>query len=164
MIISALEKFVVITKFRYLPAQINDKKICPFIDAYNFNHENAIKNIPTDLTVAEFAEYLTNDKKFDAEILRDFADWLNFDLNTIVEKLFGTIFYNERELDVISDRAANKTLGSIGKKFGLTRERVRQFESRVIQRFEKSYFTCRHNIFCCVYAMNDGKEIITFDD
>lgn len=164
LIISALEKFIVITKFRYLPAQIIDKKICPFIDAYNFNHENAIKNISKDLTVAEFAEYLTNDKKFDAEILRDFADWLNFDLNTVVEKFFWKIFYKERELDVISDRADNKTLGSIGKKFGLTRERVRQIESTVTKRFEKSCFIYRHNIFCCVYAMNDGKKIITFDD
>ncbi|MBR5913417.1 MAG: hypothetical protein IKZ58_03500 [Selenomonadaceae bacterium] len=164
LIISALEKFIIVIKFRHLPAQISAKKIIPFIDAYNFNHNHQIRNISPDITVSEFAEYLTNINNFNSGIFRDFADWLNFDLNTIVEKLFKAIFKNERELNVIFGRADNKTLDEIGKDFGLTRERVRQIEAKTIKKFEKIYWAYSHNIFLCVYAMSGGKKIINFDD
>ncbi len=159
LIISAFEKFIATTKFRYLPAQIRDKKISPFIEAYNFNHSKPIKNVSPDLTVAEFAEHLP-----DICGLRDFADWINFDLKSVAEKLLTATFNNHREFEVILGRADNKTLEEIGKNFGLTRERVRQIEFNATKRFKTAYKLSPENIFGCIYAMSNGKKIIIFDD
>lgn len=164
LIISALEKFVISTKFRYLPAQIKDKKISPFIEAYNFNHSHKINGISPDITVSEFAERISDIDNFNAETMRDFAEWLNFDLNATLKKIFLSIFKNRRELDIILGRSENKTLDEIGKNYGLTRERVRQIESKAVKKFHRLYCHDSHNVFLCVYAMNNGKKIIPYDD
>lgn len=158
-----LEKIV--PKLREISAQIGNKNIRPFIEAYKFNHNQYLKIPEIELTIIDFAEYLTkNFDEFDAKILIDFIDWLNFDLNSFVENLFAVTARNEIQFTVILGRANDKTLAEIGKKFGLTRERVRQIEKKVTTKILNSCYKDVHNILFYLYALSGGNKILTFDD
>ena len=167
--VDALKNFLASVKFTdkicKLPAQILNKNIRPFIEAYNFNRNEKLKIPEPELTVTEFADYLAkNFADFDEKILNDFIDWLNFDINSVAEKLFAMTAKNKNEFAITLMRAEGKTLDVIGKRFSLTRERVRQIEKRFTDKFIKNFSSIWHNIFWCMYAFNGGKNFLTFDD
>lgn len=67
-------------------------------------------------------------------------------------------------MTVILERANGKTLADIGKILRLTRERIRQIETKVILSFVKNYRKELHQIFLHMHAISGGKKILTFDD
>ena len=63
--------------------------------------------------------------------------WCQYDLDTDFDYFFVKQLKSERELQIISQRAERKTLDEIGKSMDITRERVRQIESKVRERFDR---------------------------
>jgi len=64
-----------------------------------------------------------------------FAKWCKFDVLDEINQFFEMSMKNDRELEVVCQRAERKTLEMIGQSFGVTRERIRQIESKVGKRF-----------------------------
>lgn len=155
-------KITVAKKFFNLPEEIKNKKLLPFITAYNFGGNDLLEKFSADLKVKDFSKYL--EENFDSLKIDDvekFLKWLHFDLNSKVEKIITGIFKDERELMVIYERSTGKTLQEVGKIFNITRERVRQIEAKTVKKFLKSGIK---NIFVFMYALTEGKNAIVLDD
>lgn len=78
-----------------------------------------------------------NAAKFSAhdQCFSRFIKWCKFDVLDEINRFFKLSMKNDRELEVVCQRAERKTLEMIGKSFGVTRERIRQIESKVGNRF-----------------------------
>ena len=61
--------------------------------------------------------------------------WCQYNLDEDMNHFFVEQMKNDRELQVITNRANRKTLDEIGKTMDVTRERIRQIESKVKRRF-----------------------------
>lgn len=92
--------------------------------------------------------------------------WCEFDLCTDFNHFFGDMRKSDRELQVIRGRSEGKTLEVIGSSMGITRERVRQIEKKIIRRFDSWQ---KHNrvLFKIFLDMNEktslsSMEIINF--
>ena len=149
------------TKIFSLPEKIKNAKMLPFIQAYNLKGNNLPENVPSDLLVKNFGEYQEIFTPLDLKI---FLSWLNFDINSAVEKIFTEIFANEREISMIQARITRKTLQEIGDKFDLSRERIRQIESKILKRFLKYYFLEMKDFLIFVYAFSGAKNTIKLED
>ena len=145
-------------KISALPQNIQTKKLLPFAQAYNL-----AENIPAELSVADFPKFLEiSFAPYKAEVIKNFVEWLNFDLNSIIKKIFDKIFSDERKLKILLARNDGKTLQEIGIELNMTRERVRQIEARIINKFFIFYSHSAHDIFYFMRALNDGQNILNF--
>ena len=168
LIISAFEKFsdlvMIKSAFHNLPEEFRDKRVRPFLLACSLEKNNLFVVLPENLTVAELPEYLVeNSLAFQADELKNFSNELNFDVRDYAQKVVPTLFKNERELEIVRRRAGGATLEQVGKEFGVTRERVRQMESKPIVRFNN----CRADLkkfFYFIHALTDEKFLLTLDD
>lgn len=88
-----------------------------------------------------------------------FLTWCKFDLPAEVDQIFKEVFSTLRVQTVIKGRANNLTLNEIGGQLGVTRERVRQIESKAKSRFESRLHQTK--IMSKIYADQNGKSIIT---
>lgn len=177
VIIDSLEKFSVPImkkiflrddipkKIFTLPEKIKNKKLLPFVRAYNLSGGNLSENISSDLFVRDFPKYLENNfEVFEIEEIRNFIRRLKFDVNSAVRKIFSGIFKNEREFIIFHERSIGKTLQEIGSKFGVTRQRVRQIESGIVKKFLDRHLNEWEKIFVFLYALNGGENILTLND
>ena len=73
--------------------------------------------------------------------------------------MIGKLYKNNRESEVIDNRANGNTLDATGKAFGVTRERIRQIEKNVTRRFESLLNSNR--IILKIFAERNGDEILT---
>jgi hypothetical protein len=64
-----------------------------------------------------------------------FIKWLNEDKVSAIQNKFRHIFKTERDEGIIKTRAGGATLEATGQEFGITRERVRQIERKVLVKF-----------------------------
>ncbi len=155
----AIEKF-----FSELPDEIKNKKVRFYLPACDLTESNSFTALPEDLTVANFpAHFADNPSKFDAEELKIFAAAMYFDVKAFTKKFFADLFKSKREFDMIILRAEKSTLVSIGKNFGVTRERIRQVELKSIKKFLNKQNAVK-KIICFMYALTDGKSFITPND
>ena len=168
LIIAAFEKFsaAVSTKklFRYLPNDFKNKRARPFLLACSLKDANFFIDLPDDLTLAQLPEYLIeNSIDFSVDSLKAFANALHFDVKACAKKIVSALFKDEREFNIVYRRADRGTLEEIGKNFGVTRERVRQIESKSVERFMKRRVAAK-KIFYFIHALTDGKFLLTLDD
>jgi len=70
-----------------------------------------------------------------ASPLITFIKWLNDDKVLAIQNEFKQIFKTERDEGIIKMRATGATLEAVGKEYGITRERVRQIERKVFDKF-----------------------------
>lgn len=101
----------------------------------------------------------TNDVGY--ELLKKFIDWCSFDINLDIKRFFET-YYKGRKAEVIGYRANKITLEQIGEKFQITRERVRQLESKIQKEFDRAIV--HKKFFHKLLAELNGKSIISFED
>jgi len=152
-------------KFFSLPENIKTKKLLPFVQAYNVAENNFQEDIPAEITVADFPKYLINNpEKYALETLKNFSEWLDFDLNSTIESGFDKIINADRNLSIFYERSDGKTLKEISKQFRITLELTRQIEAKAIKKFASFYLDTRHDIFIFMRALNEGKNILTFED
>ena len=156
-----------VMKILNLPNEIQTKKILPFIHAYNLYSGDKLadleKNISPELLVAGFPEYLADNAYFD-ENLKDVINWLTTDLNELAEDIVFTVLKNEKQIAVVSGRAVGKSLEEIGHELNVTRERVRQLEAKILKTFMELCQPKSEKFLMVLYAMNNGQNVITFDD
>lgn len=168
LIIAAFENFsesVNFSRFLHdLPAEIKNKRAKLFLRACNLEDDENFSALPDELTVAELFKYFSkNSPRLDCAALKKFSAALHFDARACAKKIVTGLFKRERELHVVRRRAEGVTLAELGKEFGLTRERIRQIESKSINRFRWHHVKAE-KIFNFLHALTDGKFLLTLDD
>lgn len=64
-----------------------------------------------------------------------FLNWLQVEFDEILDKIFVEVCSNSRIMEILKCRAKNETFETIGCKFYVTRERIRQIEKKAIIKF-----------------------------
>lgn len=146
-------------------------------DTYLKNYIKAFSKIKDNQDLIDF---LIENKKEDifvkdiSKLVEKFIDYndiylrfvfllkhMDFDINEIVTRFFNGLYKNENSKiqKVLSSRSQNKTLEFIGKEIDLTRERVRQIESKAQQKFNQ--WIGSHNIILLISAINNIDDVLT---
>ena len=146
---------------------IKNAKIPFLIDAYASNEdENKIlKNIFIEykcMFVWEINKLINVPlKPYEYSIVIDFLQWLS-DIKE--EKLFNTfvyIFKNERGKNIFKARATGNTLEKAGRQYGITRERIRQLEKKIMRSF--IYYIQIVKPHYILLALSESENIISDD-
>jgi hypothetical protein len=106
-----------------------------------------VKELPKLLSVSI-------DIKMELQII-DFIKWLSDDKVLIIQNKFKQIFKTERDKNIIKIRATGATLDAVGKEYGITRERVRQLERKVLAKFENFVSRIRPNNILQAFTQSD---------
>lgn len=149
-----------------LPDQIKDKNFTRLVQVYNLDALNAklafSKTLPSDLSVEEFPQFfITNKIGFDKVALKDFVEWLNFDLKKMADDMIYPYIKKDWYFEVLERRIAGQTLQEIGDHFNLTRERVRQVEYRLVNNFELHCRFKAEQLFFLLNILTDRQPILT---
>lgn len=146
-----------------LPSNRKANKAYGYINAFTIDEDkrSLLKGIceSAETTLLSMAG---TDKVDNASIyilLKQFYKWCSFDLITEINQLFGDLYSKDSYRTVIKMRAQKVTLEEIGTLLGVTRERVRQIELRIKQKF--NYFHGRNRIISKISADRNGDTIIT---
>lgn len=121
-----------------VPAYRRNNQAVAYINTFT-RHENEREQLlglyPTpDAPLCAIA----NSNNLDAASLslaQRFLAWCKYDLKEEIAHLFSVLYPNERNQQVVQQRAQKKTLDQIGRQFGLTRERIRQLETKMQRAF-----------------------------
>ena len=115
----------------------------PYINTYTLNEQlrDNLKKILKDknTTIFEMVYSINFDDETAHENLCYFLEWCNFDIKLDIEELFSLLYKNEREKEIIKYRAMGQTLEEVGNVLGVTRERIRQIEIKIKERFSNLY-------------------------
>ncbi len=106
---------------------------------------------------------LINDLDYnDYVILKSFLSWCTFDLTQEAQELWDASCPRDNVKDVLHLRAHGRTLEEIGSKHGITRERIRQIESKAVRIFERKESQVR--FIAKVSAEKGGDPVIHRED
>lgn len=161
-----------------LPTAIKKKKALPFMvacevctkkalaklmsicdkDAYIFQLPNLLDKYKDS---SEFKE-LSNDAKH-------FLTWLNFDVDEIINNIISKtkasfVTKSPHAIDIFKLRLEGKSLKQIGTTMSITRERVRQLESKVCSSFWYVFNRQKPNLVMLVYALRNGDNVIYYNE
>ena len=121
---------------------------------YKFYATNsAALRIPNLISDLEYNDYV---------ILKNFLTWCTFDLVKEAQELWESSCPKDSIEEVIHLRAHGRTLGEIGDKHGITRERIRQIESKAVRIFERKESQSR--FIAKVSAEKSGDPVIHRED
>lgn len=101
-----------------------------------------------------------SDEKF--KTVYRFIRWLSFDLNKDFTDILENMHLSDREMIVVTLRGKGKTLEQVGRQVGVTRERVRQIESKVERRFAQQLRIT--NLIKKLYAEKNENVVLTRSD
>lgn len=160
-----------------LPESMRQLRATPFIQAYLIKSNNS--TISRLLFECEDSTKIIDIPRLIENIWQkgDFGDWLNqipkflkwmdFDLTSVVSttlEQLRNVCSHKRTWEVFMLRYKEKnTLETVGNKFDLTRERIRQIESKFFGCFWKTYALQKYDIISLIYALRNGDIILNYD-
>ena len=126
------------TALEEVPAYRRNNQAVAYINTFT-RHENEREKL-LGLYPAPDAPLsaIVNSNDLDAvsfSLANRFLVWCKYDLKEEIAHLFSVLYPNERNQQVVQQRAQKKTLDQIGRQFGLTRERIRQLETKMQRAF-----------------------------
>ena len=95
-------------------------------------------------------------------LAKKFLKWCTFDLQTEISCIFNKIYSSSRTRSVIEKRAGRQTLNEIGEHMNITRERVRQIESKAKRAFKR--LESEIKLMPKIFADLNGKDVISLED
>lgn len=167
-----------VRKIEHLPDSMRQLKAMPFIRAYSAtageklsyllsecSDDTTVEHIPLlyeKLRKEENMAVLTSDTN-------KFLGWLNFDVFTLISSISANIRSilagrNERAIEIFALRSKGETLEAVGSLYGVTRERIRQIESKVHRTFWNVYEKQKYDLIMLVYALRNGDNVLHFDE
>ena len=160
-----------------LSSTIRTKKIQPFLEAYKASTGESLDMLLSrsneDSVVSNIAVWLKDELFYnkDTKMLyqtKSFLSWLNCDIMSQIEiirsQMESILVKNSRCLEVFSKRLQGFTLDEIGSALGVTKERVRQMESRVTKAFWTAQRNQKRDIIMFIYALTGGDSTIFYED
>ena len=99
----------------------------------------------------------------DFALLLNFLKWCTFDINKEIAELFHMLYSKSNSIkSVLLGRAMGETLGGVGEKMGITRERVRQIESQAKRIF--SIWQSKAHILSKISAERNGDSVLSISE
>ena len=99
----------------------------------------------------------------DFALLLNFLKWCTFDINKEIAELFHMLYSKSNSIkSVLLGRAMGETLGGVGEKMGITRERVRQIESKAKRIF--SIWQSKAHILSKISAERNGDSVLSISE
>ena len=162
-----------VQKIGNLPDSMRQLKAMPFIRAYSAtageklsyllsecSDDTTVEHIPLlyeKLRKEENMAVLTSDTN-------KFLGWLNFDVFTLISSISANIRSilagrNERAIEIFALRSKGETLEAVGSLYGVTRERIRQIESKVHRTFWNVYEKQKYDLIMLVYELFSDTKI-----
>jgi len=92
--------------------------------------------------------------------LIEFLRWLQKDIRKLLNDTMADSYKNERSFKVVQTRALGATLEETGRRFGITRERIRQIEAKVERSFSSFYSRYSPTYILAAFS----KSYIGFDE
>lgn len=109
-----------------------------------------------------FNNITTIDLRTNYLLIVRFLKWCTFDLQDDIQKTFESLYLKDNTRKIIKLRANKHTLEYIGSEIGVTRERIRQIESKCVNKF--TLLESRIQTLTKINAENNSKSIISFKD
>ena len=134
----------------YIAAYTSDPEKLAILKKYCFRENLTISDYYYSLRSISGAERARIDK---------FFNWLTFDLDGDIANLCSHIFEKPHYSTVIKMRANKATLQMVGEEIGVTRERVRQIEGKMLREFHRR--NSRARILQKICAVRNGDPILT---
>ena len=107
-----------------------------------------------------FAFETIAEAKDDYVLLLNFLKWCAFDINEEIAELFQMLYgRSERVQAVLLSRAKGETLGGVGDRMGITRERVRQIEAKAKRIF--IIWQSKAHILSKISAERNGDSVLS---
>lgn len=135
----------------YIVAYTDDKETQDIL--YRFFANSTILKTPDLINDLDYNDYV---------ILKSFLSWCTFDLTQEAQELWDASCPKDNVKDVLHLRAHGRTLEEIGNKHGITRERIRQIESKAVRIFERKESQLR--FIAKVSAEKSGDPVIHRED
>lgn len=163
-----LQVYAIEKDAKLIPQDRLNHLIRGYIFAYtdDANIESCLKNQLTsqDMTVRNYIigvkKNRFSDEKF--KTICRFIRWLSFDLYKDLTDVLENMHLSDREMIVVTLRGNGKTLEQVGQQVGVTRERVRQIESKVERRFAQQLRVT--NLIRKLYAEKSENVVLTRAD
>lgn len=163
-------------KIFLLPKNVRSSKAMPFITAFKSSVSNYLSKLcDDDLTIGKISElYNTSDSSVDiadlTKMINKFVDWLNFDLDELVESISTKIESHlskhgtneSNTLDVLAERNKGTTLEEIAAQRGVTRERIRQIENKCITTSLKVLKAQKYDVVMLYFAFYPKEQMIKY--
>ena len=125
-----------------IPHDRLNQKVRGYINAYTRDEEKLQKlrfiyllEENCDTRLREFSKEVVLGSYEHLSILLSFLKWCSFDIKSEIEELFTEIYKNNNVKIALKGRASGKTLQEVGETLGITRERIRQLESKAKRKF-----------------------------
>jgi len=99
----------------------------------------------------------------DFALLLNFLRWCTFDIHEEIAELFQMLYGRSNSIKtVLLGRATGKTLGGVGDEMGITRERVRQIESKAKRIF--NIWQSKAHILSKISAERNGDSVLSVSE
>jgi hypothetical protein len=154
-------------EFNLIPEARRNKRIQHYISATgNKLYDAKLNSLNTVEEVKSvFFEVCKDKEKFD--ILLNFLRFLRTDYVESVSSLMQKVFddaSDPRSQHIVRQRELGVTLEAIGREEGITRERIRQIEARVMKKLSQYITSIGFDVVAIVYAERDGDPYLTYDE
>lgn len=156
-----------IEKLNFLFKNINEsnkyKKVYPLVKAYSSDSEKNKILIDALSNCSDVVELLGELRNISKNVIgyvevTKFMEWLQIDLKEWILDSYLEVFKKDDYKEIINCRATGGTLEAAGQLIGVTRERVRQIEKTIQQKFD--FRNNRNRFMWIISAFVDGKTII----
>ena len=157
-----------------LPIEIKKLPVEPFIFAYRASgatNKSGFNISPdAEATVLDFVHAIMSDTGDTAKAL-DFAipfvTWLKFDVTELCQPVRNCLKKQKDNAKfVFEQRMLGETLGAVGSAIGVTRERIRQIEKKVLRSLLRAYGEQRrkYDVFAIIYALHSGNDVLHYQE
>ena len=147
-----------------IPKNRQKLSIGDVIDAYTSDNVLIYRLLGEEDEKESLHEYVKNSiGRYEIDItLSRFIGWCTLCLRDLACEFFLEKKVNERMLDIVCMRASGKTLDQIGKAYDLTRERIRQIESKTVRAFR--YWQNRSRLINLIKLEFASRSYILLDE
>lgn len=153
----------------HIPEIRRNKLLDPYIHLYTQIHKtidtNELKNIFDGcITISDIDNIIDSlpDHKC-RHIAEEFLNWLGFDLSGIIEEVLAKTIKTDRDNLILSKRCDGETLEEISVYFDVTRERIRQIEGQIFNRFRLVNEFSKHFLLLISAELN-GAVLFSSDE
>ncbi len=157
-----------------LPEALLNLPVEPFLRAYQLRLVEGDDVFTSDLhvgtTVKDYFRTILNNHRETESVINfalPFCRWLNFDINTLfLPKQTLLDRQKNSAIYILKQRIQGVTLTTIGQSLGVSRERVRQIERKIVERLTQLYMALRkdHDVLATLYAYRGGVSVFQLED
>lgn len=158
-------------KLNEMKESLKSYKIMPFIEAHDAKaskkYQSLKKVCDSETTFAQLSRLVKKSEKDEGLVTetKKFLEWMEFDVREIASSILDGMYKNiganpDRTKEVFELRVNDESLESIGSRYDITREAIRQIERKAHGKFWDAYERQEYDIIMLVCALQNGNSII----